>query len=357
MSRSASRLEDRLAEIALDGATRRAYNPYGRKGVPELVAVPETISFSASHLPAHLDDRARYAMWRDIYSEIAELDISRSADLPFVAEFAAVPIGALTLATMDGTIKGVTRTTRHIARDGTADYCLLINTGTAPMSGTFRSRPVSIAPGAAALQTFGEPLSLSGGVHNSWASLVLPRAALTSAFAGIDDLVSREIGRDNEALGLLVRYCQMIAAGPALLSEAMTRHATETVIDLVGLATSANGDDAERAGLRGLRAARLRAVLAAIRRGFTEPAISAERVARELNLSVRYVHDLLQETGTDFSGQVLELRLQRVRAMLADPRCGEMRIAAIALAAGFSDISYFNRSFRRRFGCAPSAAR
>jgi AraC-like DNA-binding protein len=54
---------------------------------------------------------------------------------------------------------------------------------------------------------------------------------------------------------------------------------------------------------------------------------------------------------------VLELRLQRARAMLADPRYAAMRIGAVAYAAGFADISYFNRSFRRRFGLTPTAAR
>ncbi len=44
-------------------------------------------------------------------------------------------------------------------------------------------------------------------------------------------------------------------------------------------------------------------------------------------------------------------------AMLADRRCAGLRVAEIAFAAGFSDISHFNRSFRRRFGLTPTAAR
>ncbi|RFZ87578.1 AraC family transcriptional regulator [Shinella sp. WSJ-2] len=33
------------------------------------------------------------------------------------------------------------------------------------------------------------------------------------------------------------------------------------------------------------------------------------------------------------------------------------RIGDIALEVGFSDISYFNRCFRKRFGCSPRAVR
>jgi AraC-like DNA-binding protein len=34
-----------------------------------------------------------------------------------------------------------------------------------------------------------------------------------------------------------------------------------------------------------------------------------------------------------------------------------VKIATIALDAGFGDLSYFNRTFRRRFGVAPSELR
>jgi AraC-like DNA-binding protein len=54
---------------------------------------------------------------------------------------------------------------------------------------------------------------------------------------------------------------------------------------------------------------------------------------------------------------VTELRLQRARALLADRRNDGMRIGDIAYAAGFADISHFNRSFRRRFGMTPTGAR
>lgn len=125
----------------------------------------------------------------------------------------------------------------------------------------------------------------------------------------------------------------------------------------MGLATGAKGEAAEVAGLRGLRAARLSAILARIESNFAAPQFSALVVAQELRLSLRYVHDLLQESGTSFSERVLELRLQRTLAMLGDRSFGHLRIGEIAYAAGFSDLSYFHRSFRRRFGCTPGSAR
>ncbi|TIT46047.1 MAG: helix-turn-helix transcriptional regulator, partial [Mesorhizobium sp.] len=87
------------------------------------------------------------------------------------------------------------------------------------------------------------------------------------------------------------------------------------------------------------------------------PGISAQHIAQQLRLSARYVHDLLQETGSSFAEHILELRLQRAHRMLRDRRNDRMRVSEIALLSGFSDVSYFNRCFRRRFGSTPSSAR
>ena len=121
--------------------------------------------------------------------------------------------------------------------------------------------------------------------------------------------------------------------------------------------TGARGEVAELAGLRGLRAARLQAILAKIADNFANPGISAQGVAQELGLSARYVHDLLQETGISFSERVLELRLQRAHKVLSQRQNDDMRVSDIALMCGFSDVSYFNRCFRRRFGHTPTGAR
>jgi len=76
-----------------------------------------------------------------------------------------------------------------------------------------------------------------------------------------------------------------------------------------------------------------------------------------LGVSERYVQDVLHDTGASFTERVLELKLQKARAMLARARKGEPKIIDIACSCGFGDVSYFNRCFRRRFGAAPGAFR
>ncbi len=117
------------------------------------------------------------------------------------------------------------------------------------------------------------------------------------------------------------------------------------------------GEAAAVAARRGLRAGRLEAILAQIDAECLDPRFDVQTVADRHRVSVRYVQRLMERRGETFSHTVLRLRLDRVAAMLADPANREMRIGEIALACGFNDLSYFNRSFRRRFGDSPRGFR
>ena len=80
-------------------------------------------------------------------------------------------------------------------------------------------------------------------------------------------------------------------------------------------------------------------------------------VAARQGLSPRHLHRLFEMEETTFSEFVLNARLAHARRMLADPRLAARTITAVALAAGFGDLSYFNRTFRRRYGATPSEVR
>lgn len=90
---------------------------------------------------------------------------------------------------------------------------------------------------------------------------------------------------------------------------------------------------------------------------YADPTISPATFARLLGISSRQVHLLLEETGRTYSEHIREHRLQAARRMLESPRYLSWRVIDIALAAGFSDLSYFNRRFRARFGDTPQALR
>ncbi len=105
------------------------------------------------------------------------------------------------------------------------------------------------------------------------------------------------------------------------------------------------------------RQTRLAAILSVIESQSDNPDLSATAVAISLGITARYVHLLLEDTGRSFTHHVLERRLEKAAALLRDPRRQACKIADIAAESGFTDLSYFNRAFRRRYGATPSASR
>ncbi|MCP3473904.1 helix-turn-helix domain-containing protein [Bradyrhizobium sp. CCGUVB1N3] len=70
-----------------------------------------------------------------------------------------------------------------------------------------------------------------------------------------------------------------------------------------------------------------------------------------------YIQKLFGSDGTTFTEYVITQRLLEARRLLRDPESAGLGIGDIALRAGFGDLPYFTRSFRRHFGMTPSDAR
>lgn len=104
-------------------------------------------------------------------------------------------------------------------------------------------------------------------------------------------------------------------------------------------------------------AARLRAIKAYVMANLASRALSVQAVARQQALTPRYVHMIFEGEGSTFSAFVLQQRLMLARSMLVGRRYAGSTVSEIAFAAGFGDISHFNRSFRRRFGATPTQIR
>ncbi len=311
--------------------------------------------FSSDALPAELDDRARFSLWQDLYTaRYGSLALSRPPDRPFAVRLEFAPFGDVGFGRFEGTVNRAGRSAQIVAADGTDDFCLLVNQGRSSLLAVQYGREVRLSPGASTLFSDTEAGELRGEAENAWHALVVPRRPLIELVNHAEDAIAIALDRGQPAMRYLLRYLTMLD-GPEWIGDdpLLIDHVGTTLVDLIALALGAGRDAAEIARGRGVRAARLSEIVSEIRTGFADPAFSPRDIAAKFGLTARYVQELLSETGTSFTDRVLELRLQKARAMLASPRHDRMRVSDIAYASGFNDISYFNRSFRRRFGASP----
>ena len=203
------------------------------------------------------------------------------------------------------------------------------------------------------LQT--EPARSLAGVHQH-VTVMLSRAGLLPLIRNLDDAATRLIPASKEALQLLRNYLPVIRKTRDL-SDPAFRHLVSTYVDNIAAIAIGAMRDGSVAARHGLRAARLRAMKSYILDNLSDQQLSEGGVALTQRVTPRYVRKLFEAEGTTFSEYVLAQRLMRTHQMLSDPRCSGMTITDIAFSAGFGDLSYFYRTFRRRFGATPSDIR
>lgn len=105
---------------------------------------------------------------------------------------------------------------------------------------------------------------------------------------------------------------------------------------------------------RGLDARRLKRARDLLDSRYAED-LSLEDIARDAAMSkFHFIRQFKLSTGLSPYQYLLKRRLERARSLLLD---GDLPIARIALAVGFSDQSQFNRHFKREFGATPASLR
>ena len=307
------------------------------------------VRFSSDDLP----ERDRIPAWRDFFApRIFSAEIEPAADLPFRTDVAVRALPGFTLMSARSTLARLSRTPALLA-DGRDDLGLIVSSS----DGVAQCGERTFACGASSAFVFSaaEAYSTTSPSPAHYFGVLVPPKALADRVPDLSDAAPRLIPAGHEHLAYLVSYMHFVQE--ATLDHELARAATSHLYDLVALVVGASRDAAFVAEGRGLRAARLQAIKRLVTDRLGDGGLSVGAVAARHRVTPRYVQRLFEGEGTTFTEYVLEQRLARVRAMLDDPRCAGWTVTAIALAAGFGDISHFNRCFRRRYGASPTEVR
>jgi AraC-like DNA-binding protein len=312
-------------------------------------AVPPSISTDGA--PA----RDGVAVFREeITRRALRLHVEPLGDDPFHAAVTFLALPGLRAFYWEGSSVRLERTRQLIPPDDdTVGLVVCLD-----RSGMFSQggREVTLRLGDAVVISHADPasLSLSAGSH---CGMVLSLAALAPLVRNIDLAFARTIPVENEALRLLVKYLGMLQRDAAVTSPSLASATATHIHDLAAIAIGGTGDGAELAAGRGVRATRLAAIKGDIRANLANGQLSVTAIAKRHGITPRYVHMLLEADGISFTRFVLRERLALAHRMLSDPRQDQKTIATIAMDAGFGDLSYFNRAFRRRYGTTPRQIR
>ncbi|MDT0684244.1 helix-turn-helix domain-containing protein [Roseicyclus sp. F158] len=97
--------------------------------------------------------------------------------------------------------------------------------------------------------------------------------------------------------------------------------------------------------------------LAIMERRCHDAGFGPAELADDLAVSPRTLQRHFSALGETASERLMAIRLDMARARLEAPASRADSVSTIAFESGFNDLSYFYRTFRKRFGVSPGAAR
>ena len=220
---------------------------------------------------------------------------------------------------------------------------------------TQQGREIRLAPGDATIMQANATGRVGSRESFGFFEVVISPAEWEARGTRPEDGLMQRLSGKSEAVQLLRRYLGSVERGLTVSFDnrsIIRRH----IVDLTVLAATTRGSIGESSA-SAVAATRLAAALDYMASHFSDPELSLAKVAQSLGISPRYLQRLLESSGTSFTAHVTELRLKHAFTLLTAQATSDIRICDVALRAGFSDISHFNRLFRSRFGDTPRGVR
>lgn len=312
----------------------------------------QPLHFSTDHLPP----QDRVEVWREVFGRgVLRVDIEPLPGVPFSSDLKVYPLPGLTLvsAAMSGMRE---QRTRELVSDGNDAIGLAVNLS-GPFIASRQGEDVTLAQGDAILASCAELGTFTRPSLGRAIGFCVPRTALAALIPNVEDMFAQAIPRGTGALSLLSSYLATLVDDPALTTPELQHLAVMHIYDLVALTLGATRDVTALAEGRGARAARLRAIKTDVDKNIGRRDLTLDALAARHRITPRYIQKLFADEGTSFTEFVLGQRLVRAHRLLIDPRFADRPVSAIAFEAGFGDLSYFNRVFRRVYGATPSDVR
>ena len=290
---------------------------------------------------------------------LTTLDVFEPNGKPLEAKIKSVELENTILASFDLGPSVFDRDSTMV-KDGDDRFSLVTCVGGSydtTMTGMVDENSIKVVSGMASLFSHLTPMRTVSYGQSQEKTLVFPRELISHAMRNPDERVGMVPEGGMIAIRLMASYMAGLLEEEKSISPKTQKMIEGHVLDLVANAYDPGGEWSRAAPNDGVHAAQLQQILRHVSESFTDRSLRAESIAKLCGISERKVHQLLTTTGTTLSQHILEHRLQAARQALQNERLISKRVSEIAIDAGFSDLSHFNKCFRRRFGDAPNGFR
>lgn len=245
----------------------------------------------------------------------------------------------------------IERTRRHLGHlEKDCLYLQMPKTGI--ISVTQRGREVTTCPDTGSVYSASEPYRLEGVGVSEAIYAEIPTELLVAKLHGRALPMNHQFNTRNGMGRVLSVFCDTIIKESSKLTVTERTCLGDELVGLLSLLV-ANGETEEELANSSLRQARISAVKRHIEANLSDPLLSLARIARDNDISVRYLHRLFESEDISISDWIWAKRLERCHKALISALPGT-RVTDIAFANGFSSSSHFSASFKRRFGIRPS---
>lgn len=301
------------------------------------------VDWSTDAVPA----RERFSYWSDV---VCQTILNVSTESPteiFSAAIKARSFGDIRCVSFDCGGHEIVRDRRHMARAPEDCYVVTLH----------RRGQSHFSQGDDTFSLGGDEIAIVDG-HQPFrivfaepvrrATAVIPRALIDARAPWLRTGRSCKVAANSPFAGLVRRHLLQLTSALAELSDSEAMLLTDSLCNMLALATAR-----DLAPNRMQPELLLEKLLVFCRHNMHDPRLSPGRAAAHFGISVRTLHARFQQVGQSFGRWVLQNRLDACSRALRDPNQRGDTVSTIAYRWGFNDLSYFNRSFRARFGMPP----
>lgn len=250
----------------------------------------------------------------------------------------------------------VHRRQRDILDDSSFDFLVLVQLeGSAEIEQ--RGAAFSVYPDSLAIIPGGMPYRLSFLESGKRLLLRIPLTVFHERILGrqIRDF-GAQVYKGAGLVQITTDLLKSLVMQAGALSETEQHTVAEVTLDLVTAVVHTQTDFGHiRHG--SAQVARMSRILSYLEEHFAEHGLSPAKVAEANSVSTRHLHNLFQHSGTTVTRWIWERRLKAAREDLLNPCLADRSITEISYNRGFSDSAHFSRTFKSRFGVAPSELR